>query len=273
MKLFFMGIIVGLGAVAPGLSGSILLVMLGLYGRIVSAVTHIFRDFKKNILFLLPLGLGIGVGILLFSKIVDALLARFPMQINYAFLGLLLGAMPMLWKEVTREGFAKRHYAFSAIAFVFGVIFFVLNAGLFPPVTDPSFMQSVGLGFAVAAAYLVPGVDSFAILSSFGLYELWLSSVGNLNLSVLFPAALGLCIGALCISFLFHFLLARWYRGTYSIIFGVFISIVLGFVIRECEVPRADLETLISVVLFLLGALGSYAFSRLETLTEKKKEE
>lgn len=271
MKTFFKGIIVGLGAVAPGLSGSILLVMFGLYGRVVSTVSHIFRDFKKNIQFLLPLALGIGSGILIFSKLVGFFLDRFPMQTDYAFLGLLIGAMPMLWREVTKEGFEKRHYLFAALAFVFGVVFFVLNAGNFPSIKEADLMQSVGLGFAVAAAYLVPGVDSFAILSSFGLYELWLDSINTMNFSVLLPAAVGFVAGALCISFLFNALLSRWYRGTYSVIFGVFISIVLNFIFKECPAPRANAETLISLVLLLLGALGSYLFSRLEGIVEKKK--
>ncbi len=273
MKTILKGIIVGLGAVAPGLSGSILLVMFGLYGRIVSTVSHIFKDFKKNMLFLMPLALGIGVGILIFSQIVGFLLDRFPMQTNYAFLGLLLGAMPMLWREVTKKGFRAYHYGFSVAAFVFGVIFFVLNAGNFPNVVDPSLAQSIGLGFAVAAAYLVPGVDSFAILSSFGLYELWLDSINHFEFSVLIPAGVGLAMGALCISFLFNFLLGKWYTGTYSIIFGVFISIVLNFVCKECPAPKVDLGTLVSVVLLVLGFVGAFLFSKLETLTEKEGKE
>ena len=59
---FLKGIIVGIGGVAPGLSGSVLLVIFGLYQKTINAIGTIFKDFKKNVCFLVPLFLGFGVG-------------------------------------------------------------------------------------------------------------------------------------------------------------------------------------------------------------------
>ena len=71
---FFKGIMVGIGGIAPGLSGSVLLVILGLYEKTINAIGTIFNDFKKNLKFLIPLFLGFGIGVIIFSKVVDYLL-------------------------------------------------------------------------------------------------------------------------------------------------------------------------------------------------------
>ncbi len=266
MKTFLKGIIVGLGAVAPGLSGSILLVIFGLYRKIVSTVSHIFKGFKKNILFLLPLALGIGVGMVLFSKLIDIPLKAFPMQTYYAFLGLILGTIPMVLREVRKEGFAPKYTVFMAVAFVAGATFFFFCGDLFPDIAEPHILQSLGLGVAVAAAYLVPGVDSFAILSAFGLYNLWKDSLGNLNFKVLLPAGVGLLIGAVIISLGFNKLFEKWYTGTYSIIFGLFLAVILNYMVTDCPAPALDLRTLISVLLLIAGFAASLVFSQLEAI-------
>lgn len=268
---FLKGIVVGLGAVAPGLSGSILLVIFGLYQKIVSTVSHIFKNFMKNVLFLLPLALGIGGGMVLFSRLIDIPLTHFPMQTYYMFLGLILGTIPMVFKEVRKEGYHPKYIAFTAVSFVAGAAFFLLNQGLFPNIEDANILQSILLGIVVAAAYLVPGVDSFAILSAFGLYNLWKDSLGNLNFSVLLPAAVGLAIGALLICFGFNKLFNRWYTGTYSIIFGLFLAVILNYIVKECPPPEANLTTVISVLLFFVGLAFSLAFSQIEKIMAKVK--
>ncbi len=262
MITFLKGIIVGLGAVAPGLSGSILLVIFGLYHKIVATVSSIFKNFKKNILFLLPLAAGIGIGIIIFSKLISIPLEKFPMQTEYLFLGLVIGTVPMLFKEVRKEGFGGKYYIYIALAFAVGMLFF-LGTGVFPEVKEANFLTSLLLGLAVAAAYLVPGVDSFAILSTFGLYNLWINSVGNLDFSVLIPAAIGLLIGGLAISFIFNKLFSRWYTATYSVIFGLFISVIINFVFT-LDVPKFNVPSIVSIVLLFVGFAASLAFSQLE---------
>ena len=76
---FFKGIVVGIGGISPGLSGSVLLVIFGLYQKTVDAIGSIFKNFKKNLLYLIPLFMGMGVGVILFSKITDFFLENFEM--------------------------------------------------------------------------------------------------------------------------------------------------------------------------------------------------
>ncbi|MBQ8344971.1 MAG: DUF368 domain-containing protein [Clostridia bacterium] len=257
MKNFFKGIVVGIGGISPGLSGSVMLVIFGLYQKVVDAIGSIFKNFKKNVLFLLPLFLGMGVGIVLFSKITDFFLETFEMQTRYLFLGLVVGTLPLFHKEVKKNGFAKKYYIYIAVAALLGILLFVVNSDLFPRVETPNFLQSVLLGVAVAGSALIPGVDSAVILSSFGLYELWVSSVADLNMTVLIPAAIGVGVGALVISFGMSRLIKRFYTATFSIVFGLFISIIPR-VLNESCMPGLNGKTVVSFVLAVVGFVISF---------------
>lgn len=226
LKNFFKGLVAGIGGIAPGLSGSVLLVILGLYERTVNAIGTLFKNFKTNIKFLLPLLMGLGIGILLFSKVVDFLLENYEFQTRYAFLGLILGTIPLFYREVRKNGFRKRYYLVIVAAAAVGFFLFGFNRHLFPTVTEPNLAQSVLLGVAVAGSSIVPGVDSAAIMSAFGLYELYVSSLADFNLQILIPAAGGLIVGALAISFVMNLLIRKAYTGTFSVIFGMFLAII-----------------------------------------------
>lgn len=268
MLNFLKGIIVGMGGIAPGLSGSVLLVIFGLYERCISAVGSLFKSFKKSVLFLIPIILGFGVGILLFGKAVDFLLATFEMQTRYTFLGLILGTLPLFYKEVKKRGFKNRYYFLIGASAAVGLVLLIFSDSLFPAVTNPNFFESVMLGFAVAASSIVPGVDSAVILSSLGLYELYVSSIASLDLTVLLPALLGLAVGAVAISLIMNLLLKRFYTVTFSVIFGLFISII-PCVLNESCIPRADGATVISFILVPVGFIISFYLGDIEKNNER----
>lgn len=257
MRNFLKGIIVGIGGIAPGLSGSVLLVILGLYQKTINAIGTIFKDFKKNVAFLFPLFLGFGVGVIIFSKIVDFLLENYEMYTRFTFLGLVLGTIPLFYKEVKKEGFNKKYYIVMLISAIAGIALFSFNKDLFPVITDPNLFQSVLLGFAVAGSSIVPGVDSAVILSTLGLYELYVGSIADFNLSILIPAAFGLGIGVLVISFLMNKLLSKFYTVTFSIIFGLFLSIIPNVLNSSC-VLGFNLSSVIAIILVIIGFIFSY---------------
>ncbi len=289
MKNFFKGIVVGLGGVAPGLSGSVLLVIFSLYQKTITAISATIKDFfnlilsifKKeknskelfksileNLKFLIPLVIGIGIGVVLFSTLVDYLLTTFPTYTRFTFLGLILGTLPLFYREVKKEGFSKKYYIVMAIALALGLV--LMNISDIKPVTDPNLLQSMTLGFCVAASSIVPGIDSAAILTALGLYELYVSSVASLNFAVLLPAGVGLGIGVLVISFAVNKLLSKCYTVTFSILFGLFISIIPEVVKDESCYALTGPQIAISVVLLVAGFVFSLVFSNLETIVKKK---
>ena len=271
MLNFLKGILVGMGGIAPGLSGSVLLVILGLYQKTITAIGTIFKNFKKNIAFLFPLFLGFGVGVILFSKVVDFLLENYEMYTRFAFLGLVLGTIPLFYKEVKKEGFSKKYYILIAIAAIAGFSLFYFNKNLFPTITNPNIFQSVLLGVAVAGSSIVPGVDSAVILSSLGLYELYVGSLADFNLQVLIPAGVGLVIGALVISFLINKLIKRFYTGTFSIIFGLFLSIIPNVLNSSCTLGW-NINSVISIFILIISFGVSFFLGDVKANVKKIKE-
>lgn len=264
MITFLKGIVVGIGGIAPGLSGSVLLVIFKLYEKTVEAIGSLFKNFKKNVLFLVPLFAGFGVGVLIFSKIVDYLLTNFESYTRFMFLGLVLGTIPLFYKEVKKKGFNNKYYIAIALAAVFGLILFFFNKNLFPTSTNLNTIQSFILGFAVAGSSIIPGVDSAVILSAFGLYEIYVSSIANINIPVLIPAAFGLGIGALAISYFMNLLLKKHYTITFSIIFGLFISIIPSVLNESCYLAL-NIQSLISILLLIIGFAVSFFLGKIKT--------
>lgn len=268
---FLKGIIVGIGGIAPGLSGSVLLVIFGLYQKTINAMGTLFQNLKKNLLFLVPLFLGFGVGVLLFSKIVNFLLARYEMYTRFAFLGLVLGTIPTFYQEVKKEGFQKKHYIFVGISLIIGFILFYFNKNLFPTISNPGLIQSVLLGVAVAGSSIVPGIDSAVILSSLGLYEVYVSSLANLNLSVLIPAGFGLILGGLGISFMMNIFIKKYYTITFSIIFGFFLSIIPNVLNDSC-ILGFNFVSFIAIVVLVISFTVSYFLGNIKQNSRQLKQ-
>jgi putative membrane protein len=260
---FFKSIIVGIGGIAPGLSGSVLLVIFGLYEKTVEAIGTVFKNFKKNVLFLIPILMGFGVGVFLFSKIIDYFLNNFEMQTRFVFLGLVLGVIPLFFKEVRKNGFNKKYYLLMLIAFAVGLILFFFNPDLFPQVSNPNFIQSMFLGLAVAASTIIPGGDSAVMLSALGLYEIYVSSIANLNFKILIPAGIGLGFGALVVSYFINKAIKKHYTLTFSIIFGLFIAIIPSVLNESCKLGMNN-ASYISVILLIFGFIISFALGKLK---------
>lgn len=268
---FFKGIVVGIGGIAPGLSGSVLLVIFGLYQKTIHAMGTLFQDFKKNMLFLVPLFSGFGVGVLLFSKIVNFLLGNYEIQTRYAFLGLIVGTIPLFYKEVKKEGFHKKYYIAIVAATIAGCFLFYFNQGLFPVITEPNMAQSVVLGVAVAGSSIIPGVDSAAILSAFGLYEVYVRALADFNLQILIPAGFGLGIGALLISFVMNRLIKQFYTMTFSIIFGLFLSIIPSVLNESCTLV-STVNIITAVGFSVVGFMVSFYLGDISGHNQKIKQ-
>ena len=263
MKNFLKGIVVGLGGVAPGLSGSVLLIIFGLYQKVLDALGLLFRDFKKNVQFLFPVVSGMFVGVLLFSKVLNFFLTTFEMPTRFCFLGLILGTIPLLFKEVKKNGFGKGYYVVVLLSAALGTWMFTVNPNAFPQVTDPTLFQSIILGVAVAATAIIPGVDPAVLLSTLGYYEMYVGALANIQLSILIPMAGGLALGAIGISLGMSLLFRYFYTASFSVIFGIFLSMIPNMLNESC-VLGWNVQSAVSVLLVILGIYISYYLGKLE---------
>lgn len=269
-KNLLMGIVAGVGGVAPGLSGSVLMVLMGIYEQTLEALGSIFTDFKKKITFLAPLLLGMLIGVLLFSKVVDYLLVTYELATRYAFFGLVLGTLPLFFYQTQKRGFRKRYYLLMAVSVAAGIFLFGTHTALFPTVTEPTFLQSALMGLIVGFSSIVPGVDSSVILASIGYYEIYVSALADLNLRILLPELLGLAVGAIAVSAGLNQLLKRWYSVTFSVLFGLFISMIPGMLNETCVITSVS-DALTALICTVAGFALSYYLADASRLNAKVK--
>lgn len=267
MHKFLKGIVVGLGGVAPGLSGSVLLIIFGLYRQVLDALGTLFVDIKNKVRFLLPIVCGMGVGVLLFSRILNFFLTYYEVPTRFCFLGLILGTIPLFYKEVKKNGFSGKYYFVIALAAIVGTWMFTVNPDMFPQIDEPTLLQSVILGVAVAASAIIPGVDPAVLLSTLGFYEMYVRSLANLDLRVLLPMIVGLGGGAVGISFGMSILFKRFYTMTFSVIFGIFLSMIPNMLNETCTLSF-DLLSTVSIVVMIIGFCVSYYLGGLEHKNE-----
>lgn len=260
LKIMIKGAVAGIGAIAPGLSGSVLLVLLGLYERTIQIVSAPFKNFKENMRFLIPLGLGLVCGVLIFSKLVDYLLTEQELYTRYAFLGLVLGTIPLFYKQVRKKGMSQKYYLVIVGAAIAGFVLFNIGGGIFPEITNPNFFQSMLLGVMVAASSIVPGIDSAVILSALGMYRLYVSSLADMNIQILIPAAMGLLAGVVVISVIMNWLLKKAYTTTFAVVFGMFLSIVPKIITENCYIASVG-QGVLAISFAILGCATSFYLS------------
>ena len=269
LKLFAKGIFIGIGGVAPGLSGAVIMISLGLYSRTVDAIATINKDFKEKILFLVPIISGMLLSTIFFSRIIENSLIQYEIQTRLAFLGMLIGTVPLFFAEVKRqENLKPKHYIMMIPSFLFGLCFlFVGNAAnSAETITIPI---SFVLGFLGIALTIIPGLNWATFFSAIGLYGHWLSIMSfraeNLTLAIYGPAIVGVLVGLITVSKAVSFLLNHYYTNTLSVLFGFFIAVIPSIIIdtsEELENFSFGPPVYIGSVLFVVGILLACWFGK-----------
>lgn len=222
IKSFFQGILIGAGAILPGISSGVLCVIFGIYENLLDCVLSFFKNIKENFKYLFPIGLGSIIGVVLFGNILKYLFFAYPIQIKFIFIGLILGSIPSLIKESTSKVNFKPYYLiFTLITLFLGIFLVILeqNVSKFND-TDYNFLFLIISGFFMSAGIIIPGVSNTLILMLLGIYELYLDAVSIIYLPFLFPLLIGIFLGSIFFMKLTKFLLDKFYPQTFFAIIG-----------------------------------------------------
>lgn len=251
------GIFIGAGAIVPGVSSGVLCVIFGIYEKLLDAVLNFFKDIKQNIKFLFPIALGVGIGVLLFSNMLNYFLYEFPIQTKSIFIGLIIGTIPSLIKEVNeKEKFKPQNVIFLLIALAIGIITVVLEnrMHIITNLDNISIMYLVMCGAIMSVGIVVPGVSSTIILMLLGVYSVYLQSVANLYLPVLIPLGIGLILGSIIVMKLTKKLLEKYYAQTFYSIIGF----TIGSIFVLLPQGMSLLEIILCVLCIILGVYVSH---------------
>ena len=100
IKLFGIGVITSATMVIPGVSGSMVLLLLGYYHPVLETITNFIKAvlaFDMNgilagIGVLLPFGIGVVAGIFVIAKIIEVIFEKFPLYAYWAIIGLIVSS-------------------------------------------------------------------------------------------------------------------------------------------------------------------------------------
>ena len=118
----FKGILIGAGAILPGISSGVICVIMGIYEKLLDSVLNFFKDIKNNVKYLFPIVFGGIIGIILFSNLLNYFFYQFPIQTKSIFIGLIIGTIPELIKEVNKkEKYNRKNIIYMIVAMIIGV--------------------------------------------------------------------------------------------------------------------------------------------------------
>jgi len=214
------GFLLGIGMFAPGVSGSVLMVLLGIYPRMLNITANPFRNLKKNIIFLIPLGIGAAISLVLFVLVFSFLFKTYAIAATLLFVGLIAGNLPFAAGEALKGGFKSRYVTACVIGFALAVGLSFLRY-LSPHTGDPGLLTfSVG-GALAGAAGLVPGMSVSIILLALGVYEPLLAAARNLDWLVIIFTGGCFILASVALAHLIRYVLKRWANTAYAAVTGL----------------------------------------------------
>ncbi|HFI0352705.1 TPA: DUF368 domain-containing protein [Streptococcus suis] len=266
------GMIIALGFILPGVSGGVLAAILGIYERLIGFLANIRKDFKENLLYFIPVGIGGILGIALFSFPVEYLLQHFQVITLWGFAGAIVGTVPSLVKESTLKSQRDNlDWAWLIGTFVIsGLLLYNLNSlvGTLPA----NFASFVLAGALIALGILVPGLSPSNLILILGIYTPMLNGFKSLDLFGTFlPIAIGGALAMVAFSKAMDHALKAYHSRVYHFIIGIVLSSTLLILIPQAgneeaiSYAGAEFGTWISaVLLFILGTWLGLWMSKLE---------
>lgn len=262
-KNLYRGFLIGICDLIPGVSGGTVAFVLGIYEQLLDAISGFFsRDWKKHIGFLLPLAIGMGGTLLIFSKLMKYLLDHYHTQTQFFFLGLIIGIIPLITTEVNvKKNFKIGHYLLVIIAGIALASLAFVNPGKTSVITELTTTNALGLflsGWAASMAMLLPGISGSFVLLVLGVYYTAIGALSDFNIPIIIVIGSGVVIGFIVSSKVIRFLLDRFKVGTFSVIFGLILGSI--FVIYP-GFPEDGTYFVMSLLALFTGLVVASLFS------------
>lgn len=274
------GVVIGIANIIPGVSGGTMMVSMGVYDSLIYCITHIFKQFLKSLKILLPYFIGMFIGVGGGSLFLSYAFEFYPLPTNTAFIGLILGGIPAIVKNLDKKKLDK-------IAIAIGIVFFALiillqwvklQSGAINHSINPSILTAIlmlVLGGIASATMVIPGVSGSMILVLLGYYDSILANVSGMILalksfdieliihymSILMPFAIGVLLGIFFIAKLIEFLLKKYFTYTYSGILGLVLASPVVVLLNVDYSKVNTISIIVAVFTFILGYFIAYKLS------------
>ena len=270
------GIVIALGFILPGISGGVLAAILGIYERMIRFLAHPFKQLKEDVLYFLPVAIGMLLGIGLFSYPIEYLLEHYQVYVLWSFAGAIIGTVPSLVKEANRDSERDKidliwfwtTFIISGIA-LYGLNFVVGSL-------SASFLNFILAGSLLALGILVPGLSPSNLLLILGLYAPMLTGFKSFDLFGTFlPIGIGAVLTLIAFSKFMDYALRVYHSRVYHFIIGIVLSSTLLILLPNAGNPEsisyAGLSIVSYVIIAFFFALGIWLGIWMSQLEEKYK--
>ena len=254
------GCLVGVGAILPGVSGGTLCYAFGMYDPILEVFSDIRKGLKKHWFKLCFFVLGGGIGFVGFAGVTAFLLAKNESVVLCAFVGLILGTLPSLFKDAGEKGRGKGSYIALAISFVSMLALFYAAENLLHITIPATFAGYLICGIIWGLSFIVPGFSSSSLLLFFGIYEKMSEGISHLDMRVLIPLGMAMLATLLIFSRLMKFVFDKYH--------SIASHCVLGFVVATTLMilPSFNTSVMNAFIYFgciIAGGVASFFFSKM----------
>ncbi len=279
LKNVLKGIAVGISMMVPGVSGGTMAIVLGIYDKLVHSVATFFKNWRKNVPFLLQVGLGGVIGVLIFSRLMEGAMTSYPHIMRFIIMGIIIGGLPLLWRKASEEascglvggngvsggkGLAQGKsaradgkgavgdYMFLLLGIAIVLLMSLEPERLINTATDGSLLSYIFLliaGFVIAIGLVLPGISWSFMLLVMGMYETTLNAINTLNIPFLIPLGIGVALGTFGTARIIEKFLQKHPRRTYMLIIGF----VVGSLWEVYPGIPTGWQLPVSLAVFLLG--------------------
>lgn len=271
IKEILQGMVVGLANIIPGVSGGTMMVAMGLYDKLIHAITHLKSEFKQAVKLLFPVVIGMGLAIVILSRLVEFLLGAYPIPTNFGFCGLIMGSLPFILNKIKGKpvtvGKVIPLVVFFALVIGMGVMTAASGAD-----ADVSFgllnvIKLFFVGVVAAATMIIPGVSGSMMLMLMGYYDVILGTVNKMvdalvafdmggiltGCGVMIPFGVGVVIGIFVIAKLIEMIFQKAEAYAYYAITGLIVASPIVILMNTDWSGFSVLSLLIGAVTFVAG--------------------
>ena len=291
-KALILGFFIGIAVIVPGVSGSTVAIILGMYAALLYAIGNIFNDFKRCAAFLLPIGIGAAVGFLSGFFVIQKFFSDYVFEIVCLFVGLMIGGIPAIFNEIKGERLTTlRGFLFPIgilMPILVGIVSILLTTGgnltqneSFMAFTPMLFLLYFPLGIAVSATQIIPGLSATALLMACGQFKPILNILhldyileNPLIIGLYASIGIGFLLGLVIISRLFSELIKRKKATTFYLVTGLSVGSIISMFINPDtwsvytlwgnNEGNMTLSLTIGIILFLIGLTSSFYLTRYE---------
>ena len=275
IKNVLKGMVIGIANVIPGVSGGTMMVAMGIYDKLIHCITHLFSELKKNVLFLAPIAVGMALAVVGSSFTIEKLFESFPFQTSLLFVGLVVGGLPAMWKNVKGK-VIKTGHIITCVCFFALVVGMALLGDAEGNVANLSFnvinmIKLFAVGVIAAATMVIPGVSGSMVLLLIGYYNPILSSINDFirsavsldmtgimnGVGILAPFGVGMVVGIFAIAKLIEIIFNKFPLYAYWGIIGLIVASQIAIM----AIGRFPLITVMSVVAGIIALVVGFVIA------------